>query len=290
MPENPLRSLLLLFFGVAAVSTGAVLIKLCALSPLTVGAYRLTLGLPLFWVWALKTDRSWLNKLTQSDIAWLTLSGLFLGLHFATWILSLSYTSVTSSVVLVTTNPIFVGLGSIVFLKERVSKKLWLGTILAFSGSVLVAYGSPVHSVHAPSPWLGNGLALIGALCMSGYLLIGRRLSATVSTVNYVAFVYAVAALTLWSGALLTSSPISGFSSQQWITLGLLALLPQAVGHTVLNVSLKRLPASVVAVAILAEPVFATLLAIPVLSQYPNLCQMLGGLVVITGVALASKK
>lgn len=279
----------ILFLGVAAVSTGAILVKMCKLSPLTVGAYRMSIGLPLFWWWASRSEPAWWKKISRSDFLWINLSGLSLGLHFATWIASLSYTSVTSSVVLVTTNPIFVAIGSVILLKEPVSKRLWLGTLGAFLGTVLVALGSPVGGGHAPQPWLGNGLALCGAIFMSAYLLIGRRLSEALPTACYVASVYSSAALVLWTGVFLTASPLAGFTNSQWIYLGLLALVPQGIGHTLLNNSLKKLSASIVAVAILAEPIFATLLAIPVLGEVPTPLQLVGGLAVVLGVALATR-
>lgn len=281
------KHLLTLLAGVLAVSTGSILVKLCELEPLTVGAYRLTLALPLFWLAAEMSERGWRGRVQRQQVKYLLLAGVLLGLHFATWVASLSYTSVTSSVVLVTTNPIFVGIGSVILLKEKVSARLWAGTLVAFGGTVVVAFGADLPIETAPDPLLGNGLALAGALCMSGYLLVGRRLSGELPTICYVTSVYTGAALTLWLGVLATQSPVSGFTSGQWGLLLLMALIPQGVGHTLLNRSLKSLPASMVAVAILGEPVFASLMAMPVLGEYPQGMQIAGGLAVIAGVGLA---
>jgi drug/metabolite transporter (DMT)-like permease len=281
------RHLLILLVGVMAVSTGAILVKLCKLDPLTIGAYRLTLALPLFWAAAEMADPGWRGRIKREQVGYLVLSGFMLGLHFATWVASLSYTSVTSSVVLVTTNPIFVGIGSVLLLKERVSARLWAGTLVAFGGTVVVAFGSVLPVEHAPNPALGNALALTGALCMSGYLLVGRKLSTELSTVCYVTSVYTVAAITLWFGVLVTGSPTSGFSNFQWGLLILMALVPQGVGHTLLNRSLKNLATSMVAVAILGEPVFATLMAIPIIGESPGPIQIVGGVTVMLGVGLA---
>ena len=231
--------------GVMAVSTGAILVKLCDLDPLTVGAYRLSLALPLFWLAAERVDPGWRGRVKRGQLGLLALSGVMLGLHFATWVASLSYTSVTSSVVLVTTNPIFVGIGSVLLLKEKVSTRLWVGTFIAFG------------------------------------------LSGELPTICYVTSVYTVAALTLWLGVLLTSAPTHGFSDRQWILLVMMALIPQGVGHTLLNRSLRALPASMVAVAILGEPVFATLMAVPILKEYPTTTHVAGGVLVMLGVGLA---
>ena len=285
--RNDVLAGLTLMAGVMAVSTGAILVKLCDLDPLTVGASRLSLALPLFGLAAERVDPGWRGRVKREQLGFLALSGVMLGLHFATWVASLSYTSVTSSVVLVTTNPIFVGIGSVLLLKEKVSPRLWVGTFIAFGGTVVVAFGSSLPAVAAPNPPLGNALALFGAVCMSGYLLVGRRLSGELPTVCYVTSVYTVAALTLWLGVLLTSAPIHGFSDRQWILLVLMALVPQGVGHTLLNRSLRALPASMVAVAILGEPVFATLMAVPILKEFPTKTHVIGGVLVMLGVALA---
>lgn len=218
----------------------------------------------------------------------LALSGVLLGLHFATWIASLSYTSVASSVVLVTTNPIFVGLGSALILKEKVPGRLWAGTVIAFVGTAVVAFGSPQGTVDAPNPVLGNGLALLGAICMSGYLLVGRRMSSELPVSCYVAGVYSVAAATLWLGVFLSGAPRWGFAAEQWILLLAMALIPQGVGHTLINRALRHLSPSLVALAILGEPVFASVLAIFLLGEFPTELQMVGGAAVVVGVAAAT--
>jgi len=277
-----------LLVGVLAVSTGAIFIKLCQAHPLTVGAYRLTLALPLIWFWAERVEAKWWRRVAGSEGKWLCLSGVLLGLHFAFWVASLSFTTVTSSVVLVTTNPLFVGLGSVIFLKEKVSKRLWQAIVLAVLGSTLVALGSPAEAQTATAPMVGNLLALLGAVCMSGYLLVGRKMSANIPTPCYVAAVYTVAAATLWAGVLVSGAPRWGFTTHQWLLLFGMAFIPQGVGHTLINKSLKVLPTAVVAVAILGEPIFSTLLAIPLVGELPTLLQIVGGAVVIGAVALSS--
>lgn len=123
---------------------------------------------------------------------------------------------------------------------------------------------------------------------MSGYLLVGRKLSRVMPTICYVTCVYTVAAATLWLGVLLNGSQTWGFSRTQWLLLILMALVPQGIGHTLINRSLKQLSPSLVALAILGEPVFASLLAIPVLKEYPSQLQLMGGVTVMIGVAYAT--
>jgi drug/metabolite transporter (DMT)-like permease len=161
---------------------------------------------------------------------------------------------------------------------------------IAFGGAAVVALGSPVESGVASSPWLGNGLALLGAVFMSGYLLLGRKLAGNLPTSCYVASVYTVAAATLWIGVYLSGAPKYGFSTHQWLLLVAMALIPQGLGHTLLNVSVRVLPTTLVAMAILGEPVLSSLLAIPLLGEVPNTWQLLGGALVIFGVMLGGYK
>jgi drug/metabolite transporter (DMT)-like permease len=281
--KSPWPALLL---GVLAISTGSILVKLCAVPALSLAAYRLGLAAPFFCLSTTAREPGWWRRFPGEQRPWAVLSGLLLGLHFATWIASLSYTTVTSSVVLVTTNPLFVGLGSGIFLKEKVSPRLWLGMLLALAGTLVIAGFSPLDLRSAPYPLLGNGLALLGALCMSGYLLVGRRLRGAVSTAAYVSAVYSIAALTLLLFALGYGSPMAGFRPWDWGMLALMALIPQGIGHTMLNRSLRVLPASVVALAILGEPVGASLLAAALLDEIPNAGQLGGAVVVLLGVVL----
>lgn len=287
-PRPLVATWLPLLAGVLAVSTGSLLVKLCTVPALSLAAYRLGLAAPVFLVLSAWQTPGWWRALSRRQWLWAGVSGLFLGLHFATWIASLSYTTVTSSVVLVTTNPLFVGLGSVLFLKERVAPRLWLGMLLALLGSLVIAGFSPTHPETAPNPLLGNALALLGALFMSGYLLLGRQLQAELSTGVYVSAVYSFAALALlglvgWQG-----SPMTGFSPRDGLLLVLMAVVPQGIGHTLLNRSLARLPASVVALAILGEPVAASAMAALVLHEIPLPGQAAGAVLVLWGVMVGS--
>ncbi len=275
-----------LVVGVLAVSTGSILVKLCSVSSLSMAAYRLSFAVPIFWLITWRKEKHWWRKISYRDRVGILLSGVCLGLHFATWIASLGFTSVTSSVVLVTTNPLFVGLGSVIFLKERVSPRLWLGILIAFLGCLVIAATEPGHPRTAPNPLWGNLLALTGAMFMSGYLLLGRGLQTRLSTWIYVTSVYTVAAFTLLGLVVISGSPMVGFSGTNWLLLGLMALIPQGIGHTLLNRSLRLLPASVVALAILGEPVGASWMAAAWLDEVPSLMQMAGALLVLTGVGL----
>jgi drug/metabolite transporter (DMT)-like permease len=274
--------------GVLAVSTASVLIKLCTAPALAIAGWRLTLAALALVLWAAASRRWPWSGVPARERPRAVAAGLLLGLHFATWISSLDYTSVASSVVLVTTNPLFVGLGAWLFLREKSGPGLWLGMALSMGGGALVALADR-HQGGGSDPLRGDALALAGALCGSGYLLLGRRVQAQAGTLGYVTLVYSVAALLLLGLALAAGTPVAGYSPRDWLLLALLAALPQGVGHTLINWSLRFFPAGVVAVAILGEPLGAILLAWLVLGEGVAPLQALGALLILGGVALAAR-
>ena len=218
---------------------------------------------------------------------WLILSGILLAFHFAFWIASLKYTSVASSVVLVTTNPIFVGIGAFFFFKEPIGLNLILGIILSVLGSGLISFGDIALSKKA---LLGDGLALLGAMAASGYLLIGRKMRKEQDLLPYIFPVYSTAAIALVIFSLFFQKSFLGYSSSTYLFLFCLAIIPQLIGHTTFNWALKYLPASMVAVIILGEPVGSTILAYFILSEGLTIWKVLGGISIFAGILIALKK
>jgi drug/metabolite transporter (DMT)-like permease len=274
--------------AIAAVSTASVFIRYAqADAPsLTIAAYRLGMAalilLPLAWL----RHGSEFLMLKASDWFWALASGVFLAAHFATWITSLEYTTVASSVVLVSTSPLWVALAARLFLKEPLPPRLLAGLSLAMAGSVVISFAEARSGV-STRPLLGNTLALAGAMAVSGYWLIGRRLRRQISLIPYVTMVYGFAALTLLAAALLLRQPLSGFKASTYGWFLLLALLPQLLGHSSFNWALKHLPAAYVAVATLGEPVGAALLAYLLLGETPQLLKVIAAGVILAGIYLA---
>jgi drug/metabolite transporter (DMT)-like permease len=232
------------------------------------------------WAGYQKVWRGWEKK----DVTWLIFSGIFLSLHFASWITSLKYTSVASSVVLVTTHPIFVGIGSWLFLKERVGLNLILGIGFSVIGSGLIGYGDFSLSKGA---LMGDGLALLGAIAASGYFLVGRRMRKNQDLLSYIFPVYSTAGVILISLSLFFQKPFFGYSSNTYLILLLLAIIPQLIGHTTFNWALRYLPASMVAITILGEPIGSTILAYFILSEGLTLWKILGGISIFIGILIA---
>ena len=270
--------------GVASVSGAAIFIRLAEAEPLTIAAYRLSIGAALVAVPTLLRSRSQLRALRQADMPLLVLSGLFLAAHFVAWITSLSLTSVASSVLLATTAPVFVALASHLWLRERVGGLTAAAVALTLAGGAVLAAGGWAGEERR---LVGDGLALLGGMAVAGYILAGRRARSRIDNLPYVTVVYAVTAVVLLAAAVGTGAPMLGLSSETYFWIGLSALLPQAIGHTLLNWALAHASATSVSLAVRAEPVIATLLAIVVLSETPPWTVVPGGALVLAGVYLA---
>jgi len=279
------RLYLLLPIGIIAVSTASIFIKLCDAPVLIIATYRMALASLVLIPFACY-EKTW-RGFGRNELGWSLLSGLFLSLHFAFWIASLKYTSVASSVVLVTTHPIFVGLGGWLLLGERLGLNLIVGIALSVLGSGLISYGDGSLSEEA---LMGDGLALLGAMAASGYLLVGRKMRKDRNLISYIFPVYSSAGLILILLSLIFQKHFFGYSSSTYFYLLLLALVPQLIGHTTFNWALKYLPASMVAVTILGEPIGSTILARLILGEGLTVWKILGGISIFSGILIALEK
>ena len=280
-----IRFIIFLCIGIMAISTASIFIKLCDAPALIIATYRMMVASLILMPFTCykRTWRGWERK----ECVWFLLSGFFLSLHFAFWIASLKYTSVASSVVLVTTHPIFVGIGGWIFLKERVGMNLVLGIAFSVFGSGLISYGDMGLSKEA---LMGDGLALLGAIAASGYLLIGRKMRKDLDLLSYIFPVYSTAGLILILLSLIFHESFFGYSPPTYFFLFLLALIPQLIGHTTFNWALKYLPASMVAITILGEPIGSTILAYFILGEGLTILKVVGGVLIFTGILIALKK
>ncbi len=211
------------------------------------------------------------------------ISGIALAAHFATWITSLYYTSVASSVVLVSSSPIFVALGARFILREPTRPQLFIGLVIALMGATLISLADA--SSGRNSLW-GDMLAVAGAIAVSVYFLAGRILRRQLDTTAYVAMSYSTAALVLLFSALLLQAPLTGFSHQIFGLFILIALIPQVIGHTSFNWALKHLSAPAVAVTTLGEPIGASILAYLLLGEKISGWAVAGGVTTLIGVGI----
>ncbi len=285
--QASIRPYLGIALGIAAVSTASIFIRLAQAPALVIAAYRLTIASLILAPLALSRYRQELRSLTRAELGLALVSGLFLGLHFATWISSLEYTSVASSVVLVATSPLFVALASPIFLHERLSRIMFIGIIVATAGGMIVALGDFGLSRNEV---LGDVLALGGAIFAAGYFLIGRRLRARLSLIAYITLVYSTAAVILVALAVGTGQQLTGYPSQTYLFFVLLATVPQLIGHSSFNWALRYLPATFVAVTVLGEPIGSTILAYFILAEVPTPTKLLGGALILAGIYLTSRQ
>jgi len=285
--SNPtIKPYLGLATGIVAVSFASIFIRLAEAPSLVIAACRLTIASLILAPAALIRAKEELRTLTRGDLQLALLSGLFLGLHFATWISSLEYTSVASSVVFVSTSPIFVGLASHSLLKQRVSPQMFLGIAVSMLGGMIIGYGDLGLGARE---LFGDLLAIAGAVMVSGYFLVGRRLRRQLSLLSYIFLVYATAAGFLVALCLLTGHPFSGYSRQTYLMFFLLAVVPQIIGHSSFNWALAYLPATFVGVSTLGEPVGSTILAYFILSEIPTLAKIGGGVLILAGIYVSSR-
>jgi drug/metabolite transporter (DMT)-like permease len=285
--SGDIRAYLGVGVGVATVSTAAIFIRLAQaeVHSLVIATWRLVLATLILAPTALTARRSELRTLTRHEWVGALVAGLLLALHFATWITSLAHTSVAASAVLVSTNPVFVGLASHLLLRERLSQRLVAALIIATTGSALIGLGDLRAGAR---PLWGDVLALTGAIAAAGYFLIGRRLRARLSLLTYVFPVYGSAALALTGLLLASNLPPLPRQPRTWLWLLLMAAGPQILGHSSLNWALRYLSATYVTIAILGEPIGSTLLAWWLLREPPTLWAVVGGVLILAGIAIAS--
>jgi len=286
MPISRTRIFIVLLFGISVASFASIIIRITPAPSPMIATGRMFFTSIILTPFFIKNLQSHRHELTPARWRWALLAGIFLAGHFILWIESLKHTTVVSSVVLVAMNPIFVALIAPPLLKERLSLRGWLAILIAFLGATLIA-GPTLKSATLTS---GNFLSLGGALCAACYVILGRKLRAGLSLLNYIYPVYTFAALFLLLFALVSHTPLLGYPPKTYLLVLLLAIGPQIIGHTSFNWALKFLPAPVVAMSILGEPIGTTILSALLLNQPPTILELAGGLLIGTGIYLVASK
>jgi drug/metabolite transporter (DMT)-like permease len=273
--------ILVLLIAVFFVSWAAILIRLAVSPPTTIAFFRMFFS-TIMVCFALPFYKGkWFVE--RMDLAVSILSGVFLGLHFYTWVASLGYTSISSSVVLVTTQPVFVAIFGYLFLKERIGVFGVLAVILAIGGTSLVARGDlRIDSAHLR----GDILSLLGALAAGSYLFLGRSVRPRVNLVPYVVTVYSVSSLVILLMGLSLHTIAFPARRLDLLLFFLMALGPTILGHNLYNYALRHLPAFPVGMSILGEPVLATIWGMIIFHENPIFTTVLGGLIIIFAIVL----
>jgi drug/metabolite transporter (DMT)-like permease len=275
---------LALVSGVLAVSTGAIFARLADAPALVIAAYRLGLAALVLAPIALWKAREDFARLTPKDFLLALLSGFFLALHFAAWISSLDFTSVANSVVLVTTNPLWVALLSPLIARERIAPMALIGILVSVIGGIII--GAGVFAIGSKA-LIGDGLALAGSVCAAAYLLIGRALRRKLSLLPYIMMCYGSAAVILWILVIASGLPVGGFSRGTYAAFWSMALISQLIGHTSYNWALRWFSAGLIAVSLLGEPIIATILAYFLFGEGLNWPKFVGMPLILAGIYVA---
>lgn len=292
-----------LIVATLAVSTASIFIRFAqgdGVPSLVIAALRITLATLIIAPVALTRHLDEIKRFTRTELLLGVFSGVFLAAHFATWITSLEYTSVASSVVFVGTGPLWVALLSPVLLKEHISGTAVIGLILAVIGGAIIGLADAcmwngglvcpmLRDVLQGRAMWGNFLALAGAWAVTGYLIIGRKLRASMSLVPYIFLVYGMAAVTLVIILFISGNTPFGYEPSTYGWIFLLAAIPQLIGHTTYNWTLKYLTATMVAVTVLGEPIGSATLAYFLLNETPSLATIAGGIMILAGIFITSK-
>lgn len=268
---------------------------------LAIAAYRLLFASLILWPLLLTWRRAELASINRRQLLLSLTAGGFLALHFASWITSLEYTTVASSIVLVSMAPLFVALAAPFLLGEPLTRRILLGLLIAFAGSGIIALAdicqlrpqaacSPVGALFQGRAWLGNLLALIGAATVAGYVIIGRALRRDLDLLTYISLTYGAAALLLIAAMLAAGQPAFGYPPQTYGWFLLLALFPQLLSHSTYNWALRYLPAAFVSVALLGEPIGSSLLAFLLLGERPGALILIGGCLVLGGILIVARR
>lgn len=283
----PVAPGIVLAVGIAAISTGAIFVRLAEAPALVTAAYRVGLASLILAPAACWYGRLELAGLGRRDVGLALMAGIFLALHFATWIASLDHTTVANSVVLVNTNPIWVGLLGPVFTHERIQRGTMGAIVLSVIGAVIIGWGDLAAGGGA---LYGDALALAGGICAAVYLLIGRNLRVRVSLLTYIFLCYGSAALVLWATVLIMQLEFTGFSPSTWAAFGGMAVCSQLVGHSSYNWALRWLRTSTVAVSLLGEPIGASLLAWWLFNEPLTLVKIAGGGLILTAIVMVARE
>ncbi len=300
--EDPPRfpPLLILLIGILCASTSSLFIRFAQqeAASIVIAMYRMVIATALLLPWTLLQQYKIFTRLSLREWLLSALAGIFLGAHFGTWISSLEYTSVTSSVVLVQTTPVFVMILSPLFLHEKPTYLGLIGLFMALVGSLAIAVSESCALPLDISCFdlttntnelalKGDLLAVAGAFTGALYLIIGRKVRSSMPLMPYITLVYGVAAVTLVIAVIIGEEPYRGFSTVTYGWFFLLAIIPQLFAHSSYNWSLRFLPASTVSLCLLGEPVAATILAYFILFESLPPIRWIGALIVLIGIVLS---
>ena len=273
---------LLLLFGIVCISWSAILVKLAGISGFGSGFYRMLFGtlfiLPL-WLYFKKPITNWY------EVKIALICGALFACDIALWNTSIMLSKATISTLLANLAPVWVGLGALFFLKEKPNKVFWIGTIISIVGVALII---GFQEISSSTLNLGNILAIIASVFYGAYLLTVRKGRSQLDTFSFTTISMISSTVVLGIICLVTSTPLTGFSSQTWISLVVLGLIPQVAGWLAINQALGHIKPTVASVSLLSQTVFTALFSLPMLGEMLTIREISGGAIVLVGIYLVN--
>ena len=279
--DNKRLAYFALIIGIFAISTSAILIRWSSSDPLVIGSYRQTFATFLFLPFLLKDKFQEILNLSYREIFELIIIGILLGAHFGFWISSVKATSVAASVLLGTCHIVYVSIIGWVVFGEKLNSRGIIGTIIALAGIIILFWGDLVED---PGNFRGNFLAFISGILAGLYYLGGRKHRKNITLPTYAFVVYFSSAVVMWFVVLTQGLEYRSIPNSEFQLFFLMALVPTLLGHTMQNWALAFLPAYVISITLLAEPIGSGLLAWYIFTEVPSLGVLVGGLIVLVGV------
>jgi drug/metabolite transporter (DMT)-like permease len=290
---------LALILGMFALATGALLVRLANQAAMpTPPGFSLVIAGSRMGLAALLLAPQWrhFKATNRRAIDFAIAAGMALALHFGVWITSLSYTTIIASTVLVTTTPIWTALGTWLIGRERMGKPMLLGIAIAFLGGLIISYDMIISDdtnspqLTASNPLLGNALATLGAIAATVYLLFGQSAQkAGLTTRDYILISYTTAAVILMPLSLLAGGQYVGYPPITYLWFVLMAIVPQILGHSSFNWAMRFIGPLWVTLAILAEPIGASILGYFILKETPGIQTIQGGAILLIGIAISTR-
>lgn len=282
--DHPWIHYLLLLFGVFCISWSAILVKLAGISGFGSGFYRLafgTIGIIPVWLYFRKP----ITDLRGVKVA--IICGVLFACDIALWNSAIMLSKASISTLLANLAPVWVGLGGLLFMKEKPNRIFWIGTVISISGvTVIIGINEVMHA----NLNFGNVLAIIASMFYGAYLLTVRKGRNTLDTFSFTTISMVASTVVLGLICLVTSTPLWGFSSSTWLALGTLGIIPQVFGWLAINQALGHIRPTVASVSLLSQTVFTALFSIPILGEKLSFHEIAGAMVVLVGIYLVNRR
>ncbi|TCP29835.1 threonine/homoserine efflux transporter RhtA [Scopulibacillus darangshiensis] len=276
---NPIFIVVLAVFF---ISTSAIFVKLSDAPSAILAFYRLFFAAALTAPFLNKKQTIKVFKeIKPNDIILCVFAGICLAFHFILWFVSLDYTSIASSTVLVTLQPLFAFAGAVIVFKEKMPLGAYLAGLLAVIGSFIISWGDFLASKEA---LFGDIIALLACLLVTLYFMAGQKVRQHIPSGPYTYIVYVTAAVVLFIYNLVLHHSLFHYSAAEWMLFLLLAILPTLLGHSLLNWAVPWVGVSTISMSILVEPVGAAVLAYIILGETIHVPQMIGGSIILLGI------